>query len=413
VIDPVLSYSTYLGGNGGEYGQGIAVDGSGSAYVTGFTESIDFPTQNPFQMNPHDFGAAFVTKLSPSGDSLVYSTYLGGNQFEVGNSIAVDGSGSAYVTGFTYSTDFPTQNPYQTDQPDPDTFVTKLSPSGDSLVYSTYLGGNEFEVGNSIAVDVSGSAYVTGETFSTDFPTQNSYQTDRPFIDAFVTRLSPSGNSLVYSTYLGGNGGESGEGIAVDGSGSAYVTGRTDSTDFPTQNPYQMNQFERDAFVTKLSPSGSSLVYSTYVGGNSFEDGWDIAVDSSGSAYVTGFTLSTDFPTQNPYQTDQPDEDAFVTKLSPSGNSLVYSTYLGGNSNDEGFGIAVDGSGNAYVTGLTGSTGPDPERLPDGSTRRRCFRDEAQPVTDEPCSARGGGRPIHGRVPGRNDRRAARRHRIQ
>ena len=239
-----LVYSTYLGGNGQDGGSSIVVDSSGSAYVTGVTSSTDFPTQNPFQMDPDQFGYdAFVTKLSPSGNSLVYSTYLGGNSEDVGLGIALDGSGSAYVTGYTYSTDFPIQNPFQMNQPGQDGFVTKLSPSGNSLVYSTYLGGNEEDFGGySIAVDGSGSAYLTGQTESTDFPTQNPYQMDQPGLDAFVTRLSPTGNSLLYSTYLGGNGNDSAWGIALDGLGSAYVTGQTDSTDFPTQNPYQTDQ---------------------------------------------------------------------------------------------------------------------------------------------------------------------------
>jgi hypothetical protein len=355
-IDPVLSYSTYLGGNSIDFGHSIAMDGSGSAYVTGYTVSIDFPTQNPFQAD-QPFNDAFVTKLSPSGNSLVYSTYLGGSLDDLGFGICVDSSGSAYVTGSTDSSDFPTQNPFQTDQPENDVFVTKLSPSGNSLVYSTYLGGNSYDQGSSIAVDGSGSAYVTGYTWSTEFPTQNPFQMDQPGQDAFVTKLSPSGNGLVYSTYLGGGSSlDVGRSITLDRSGSAYVTGETDSTDFPTQNPYQAVLGLIDAFVTKLSPSGNSLVYSTYLGGASGDFGFSIALDGSGSAYVTGYTESTDFPTQNPYQTDQPDVDAFVTKLSPSGNSLVYSTYLGGNSDDGGYSIAVDSSGSAYVTGYTEST---------------------------------------------------------
>ena len=193
--------------------------------------------------------------------------------------------------------------------------MTKLSPSGNSLLYSTYLGCSSNDFGNDIAVDGSGSAYVTGSTYSTDFPTKNPYQTDQPDADVFVTKLSPSGNSLVYSTYLGGNSDEGGHGIALDGSGSAYVTGGTGSTDFPTQNPYQMDQTGYDAFLAKLSPSGNSLVYSTYLGGSLNDFGLSIALDGSGSAYVTGYTESTDFPTQNPYQTNQPRVDVFVTKL--------------------------------------------------------------------------------------------------
>ncbi len=356
VIDPVLSYSTYLGGSGGERVYSIEVDASGSAYVTGYTDSPDFPTLNPYQTNQGGTDV-FVTKLSSSGNSLVYSTYLGGIDSDIGKSIAVDASGSAYVTGYTTSTDFPTLNPYQaTKQGAEDVFVTKLSSSGSSLLYSTYLGGSNYDGGSGIAVDGSGSAYVTGYTSSSNFPTLNPYQTYQGGYDLFVTKLSSSGNSLVYSTYLGGNSNDEGYAIAVDGSGSAYVTGFTLSTDFPTLNPYQTYQADYDAFVTKLSSSGNSLVYSTYLGGNSDDKGRSIAVDGSGSAYVAGYTYSTDFPTQNPYQTDQGSEDVFVTKLSSSGNSLLYSTYLGGSNYDEGSSIAVDGSGSAYVTGFTGST---------------------------------------------------------
>jgi hypothetical protein len=349
-----IEYSTYLGGTDDDEPRGVAVDASGSAYVAGVTFSDDFPTESPYQLD-RALSDAFVAKLSPGGNSLVYSTYLGGNSDDGGLAIAVDSPGSAYVTGYTVSTDFPTQDPYQTDQAEADVFVTKLSPAGNTLVYSTYLGGNENEYAEGLAVDGSGSAYVTGHTGSTDFPTQNPYQTDQPNVDVFVTKLSPSGNTLAYSTYLGGNNFDSGDGIAVDGLGSAYVTGFTLSTDFPTQNPYQTDQTHDDVFVTKLSPSGNGLVYSTYLGGNHFDVGYGIAVDALGSAYVTGYTLSTDFPTQDPYQTDQPQEDVFVTKLLPTGSGLAYSTYLGGNGLEYGFGIALDESGSAYVAGYTTS----------------------------------------------------------
>jgi len=351
-----LSYSTYLGGGDSDYGYGIAVDGGGNAYVTGVTYSANFPTQNPYQADQTNYDV-FVTKLSSSGSSLVYSTYLGGTDGDGGWAIAVDAGGNAYVTGRA-GRDFPTQNPYQPAyQGLDDVFVTKLSSSGSSLVYSTYLGGGDYDFGNGIAVDVSGNAYVTGQTLSPNFPAQNPYQAYQGGWDAFATKLSPAGNSLVYSTYLGGDASEFGLGIAIDGSGNSYVTGWTSSIDFPTQNPYQSAlQGLDDVFVTKLSSSGSSLVYSTYLGGGDDDIGNGIAVDGSGNAYVTGQTLSPDFPTQNPYQSaHQGLDDVFVTKLSSSGSSLVYSTYLGGDAWDDGLGIAIDGSGNSYVTGWTSS----------------------------------------------------------
>ncbi|WP_303803105.1 SBBP repeat-containing protein, partial [Alicyclobacillus macrosporangiidus] len=360
IIDPTLVYSTYLGGSGIDQGLGIAVDSSGAAYVTGLTTSPDFPTQNPFQGALVGVFNAFVTKFSPAGNALVYSTYLGGSGGDAGNGIAVDSSGSAYVTGFTISPNFPTQNPFQGALAGGfDAFVTKFNPAGNALVYSTYLGGSGNDEGFGIAVDSMGSAYVTGVTESPDFPTQNPFQGALAGVeDAFVTKFSPAGNTLLYSTYLGGSGVDEGRGIAIDSSGSAYVTGFTDSPDFPTQNPFQgALAGPEDTFVTKFSPGGNTLVYSTYLGGSGFDEGFGIAVDSSGSAYVTGQTDSPNFPTQNPFQGALAGvADAYVTMFSPSGNTLVYSTYLGGSGSDEGLGIAVDSTGSAYVTGLTDST---------------------------------------------------------
>ena len=379
-----LVYSTYLGGNNADSGTGIAVDSSGSAYVTGSTGSTDFPTTtNAFQRKNAGEFDAFVTKLSPDGTALVYSTYLGGGTDangrtpsdhpreaiprDGGEAIAVDSKGSAYVTGVTGSIDFPTtKNAVQgkfgggSGVFARDAFVTKLSADGGTLVYSTYLGGSGNENGFGIAVDSSGSAYVTGSTSSTDFPTKSPEQPANAggSLDAFVTKLGPDGTTLVYSTYLGGSGTDGGRGIAVDSSGSAYVTGSTSSTDFPTKNPEQgKNAGDFDAFATKLSADGKTRVYSTYLGGGAADFGRGIALDSSGSAYVTGSTSSTDFPTQNPEQSKSAgDFDAFVTKLSPDGTALAYSTYLGGSGTDGGNGIAVDSSGSAYVTGQTNST---------------------------------------------------------
>jgi hypothetical protein len=372
IIDPVvLAYSTYLGGVNTDFGYGIAVDGSGNAYVTGETDSMNFPTLDQYQEVFQGGRDVFVAKLDPSQSgaaSLLYSTYLGGEGYEEGYGIAVDGSGNAYVTGVTGSTDFPTLHQYQTDQGTWDAFVAKLDPSQSgaaSLLYSTYLGGGGQEGGQGIAVDGSGNAYVTGWTWSTDFPTLHQYQTAQGWDDVFVAKLDPSQSgaaSLLYSTYLGGGDYDFGYGIAVDGSGNAYVTGETDSMDFPTLHQYQADQVSTDVFVAKLDPSQSgnaSLLYSTYLGGGIWDYGYGIAVDGSGNAYVTGVTGSTDFPTLHQYQTDQGWDDVFVAKLDPSqsGNaSLLYSTYLGGGDYDFGYGIAVDGSGNAYVTGYTWST---------------------------------------------------------
>jgi hypothetical protein len=367
VIDPELGYSTYLGGCGQDFGKGIVVDSAGNAYVAGFTGSTDFPTHDPFQARNAGSPDAFVSKLNPAGDALVYSTYLGGTADDEALSIAVDGGGNAYVTGFTYSTNFPTKNAFQASNAGaPDAFLTKLNPAGDALVYSTYLGGSAPDFAYSIAVDSAGSAYVTGITRSNNFPTQNAFQSryGGGLSEAFVTKFDAAGNGLVYSTYLGGSNGAEALGIAVDSAGSAYVTGDTYSTNFPiTSGAFQTAcggncAFPNtDAFVTKFSAGGNALVYSTYLGGNAQDEGTGIAVDGAGNAYVTGWTSSGNFPTKNPFQPiDKGSPDAFVTALNAAGNGLVYSTYLGGKQADYGHSIAVDGAGNAYVTGWTNST---------------------------------------------------------
>ncbi|MEO7859696.1 MAG: SBBP repeat-containing protein [Nitrospirales bacterium] len=321
-----LLYSTYLGGSGSDQSNGIAVDGSGLAYVTGRTHSTDFPTVTPFQATlagGSKEGDAFVTKLSATGTSLLYSTFLGGSGGEQGNGIALDGSGQAYVTGSTSSTDFPTATPVQaTNAGSGDAFVTKLSATGTSLLYSTYLGGSGSDQSNGIAVDATGQAYVTGFTFSTDFPMVTPVQSTHAggIYDVFVTQLDAAGTSLLYSTYLGGNGIDQGQSIAVDATGQAYVTGYTTSTNFPTSSPLQATHAGvRDAFVTKLNAAGTSLLYSTYLGGSNFEQGIGIAVDVASQAYVTGYTQSTNFPTSSPLQATLAGvSNAFVTKISDS-----------------------------------------------------------------------------------------------
>jgi hypothetical protein len=377
VIDPVvLSYSTYLGGNGGDLGAAIAVDAGGNAYVTGNTTSTDFPTTaGAFQVS---FGGgingdAFVTKLNSTGTALVYSTYLGGIDYDYGSGIAVDTEGNAYVTGYTRSNNFPiTAGAFQTMFADPagsgNVFVTKINPTGTALVYSTYLGGSADELsggaGNGIALDSSGSAYVTGSTRSADFPTTaGAFQSvhSGAFDNPFVTKLDPTGSTLIYSTFLGEG---TGHGIAVDSNGSAYVTGNVQGP-FPTTSG-AVQRTSGGVFVTKLDPTGTTLIYSTLLGGGR-EGGEAIAVDAEGNAYVTGYTYSANFPTTpgafqpifgdafDPPNRFGPDPDAFVTKLNPAGSALVYSTYLGGSGTEFGRGIAVDASGNAYVTGSTDS----------------------------------------------------------
>ena len=382
VIDPTLVYSTYLGGL--TRGLAIAVDSTGSAFVTGNTASADFPTtpgalQTTLKgSGSSDFGDAFVTKFSPDGSTLVYSTYLGGSADDVGNSIAIDASGNAYVTGQTLSADFPTAKPFQpscltvNNGECAAAFVSKLNADGSALLYSTYLGGHGGQTGASIALDSNRNAYVSGSTTASDFPTTSGAFQQQCIscaatgsYNAFVTKLNAQGSALVYSTFLDGIGPadySGAGGIAVDASGDAYVAGSTYATDFPTtagafQTVYAGGQF--DGFVTKLNAAGSALVYSTYLGGSQGDSVGPIAVDSSGSAYVTGDTFSTDFPiTPGAFQTNFLATssnflvDPFVTKLNPSGTSLVYSTFLGVG---EGLAIAIDTAGNAYIAGAAGS----------------------------------------------------------
>jgi hypothetical protein len=366
VIDPSLVYSTYLGGSGVDFGQGIAVDSQGAAYVTGFTRSTDFPvTAGAFDTSANGgFEDAFVTKLSPSGSSLDYSTYLGGEGADNGFAIAVDSLGAAYVTGETQGGGgFPTTaGAFDTALHDKFiAFVTKLSPSGSSLTYSTFLGGPDDgeEAGRGIAIDTLGAAYVTGNTSSEEFPTTaGAFDTSFDLLgDAFLTKLNSTGSGLVYSTYLGGSGDDIGRGIAVDSLGTAYVTGETRSSNFPTAAAFDSSLGLQDAFATKLSSTGSTLAYSTYLGGSGGERGSSIAVDGAGSAYVTGDTSSSDFPTTaGAFDTSYNIDDAFVTKLNASGAGLAYSTYLGGSGSDQGYGITVDGQGAAHVTGATNSS---------------------------------------------------------
>lgn len=359
IIDPVLSFSTYLGGSGSEVPESafdVAVDGSGNIFVTGLTDAADFPLANPLQGEPAGNADIFVTKIAADGSELIYSTFIGGDMFDMGSSIALDGAGNAYLTGNTASANFPTNQARQAafGGGDSDAFVLKLNADGSELVYSTFLGGNAADAGNGIALDGAGNAYVTGNTDSANFPTMVAAQNALGGgSDAFVTKLNATGSALVYSTFLGGSEIDFGFAIAVDAAGSAYVTGQTDSANFPTAQPLQGEyQGGTDGFVSKLNGAGNGLVYSTFLGGSDFDLSSSIAVDRSGSAYVTGITVSPDFPTANALQEMSGGaDDAFVAKLNPAGNALTYSTYLGGSDSDTGSDIAVDSAGNAFITG--------------------------------------------------------------
>lgn len=334
-----LVYSSYLGGSGREDDARIAVDASGNAYVAGYTNSTDFPLRNPIQPSLHGGFDAFVAKVDTEGSSLIYSTYLGGSRDDITSGIAIDSSLNAYVAGSTFSGDFPLANPLQASG---SIFVTKLNEAGTSLQYSTRLGGSGMDQAASVAVDPSGNAYVTFGTFSGDLPTtEGAFQSNLNLSspcpigvsqceDVAIMKLNAAGSGLVYCTYLGGSGQEFPSGIALDSCGNAYVTGSAFALPaFPTASPLQADcgwatswSCGMDVFVTKLNATGTGLVYSTYLGGASYDRGRAIAVDSSGSAYVTGVTGSPEFPVGNPIQANLSGvSDAFVAKISPEDNT--------------------------------------------------------------------------------------------
>jgi Beta-propeller repeat len=355
-----LEYSTYLGGSLSDGGNGIAVDAAGGAWVVGTTSSDNFPMVNQIE-GDDDVADIFISRLNPAGTALTYSTYLGGNMGDFGDAIAVDGAGLAYVTGRTDSdADFNLVGQIQMNQPGQDAFVSKIDPSQTTtatLIYSTYLGGDMSDAGNGIAVDSAGAAYVTGSTLSTNFCGATcSFEPDGGMRDAFITKLNPAGSAFSYSTYLGGDDNEQGDGIAVDAGGAAYITGDTDSDNLDIVGQIEGDDMDTDAFVSKLSPAGDALAYSTYLGGSSFDFGEAIAVDAAGAATMAGFTASDDFNLVDQLEGDSVGDDVIVSKLNPAGNALIFSTYLGGDSQDIARGVAVDSSGVAYMIGDTDST---------------------------------------------------------
>lgn len=358
-----LVYTTFLGGSNTDLGSGIVTGAQGRVHLVGSTYSSDFPIPNALDTTLGGETDAFVTTLSVTG-TITFSTYLGGTQKDFGNGITVDTAQNIYLTGRTESPDFPMLNARDTTLGGPaDAFITKIAAGGTSIMYSTYLGGTRSDTSNAIAVDSAGNAFITGQTSSLDFPTLGSARPPvfaGGITDAFVTKLSSDGRLLTYSIYLGGEEFDEGTSIAVDSERRAYVTGTTQSTTFPTANSFEgVFQGRSDAFFTRINASGSALEYSTFLGGTSEDSGQDIAVDDQNAAYIIGSTKSYDFPSKDAVQsTRNGDIDAFVTKFLPTGSAVEYSTYFGGTIEDYGYGIAtrcVSGKCTAYITGAAKS----------------------------------------------------------
>ena len=368
IIDPLV-YSTFIGGSAIDQANSIKVDNAGNAIIVGETFSTDYDvTPGAFQSSGGGIRSdVAVTKLNNDGTALIYSTYIGGNLDDIGYELHVDINNDVYLTGIAYSANFPTTSGVIQSSPSGgtvDAFICKLNSTGTNLLYSTFLGGYGADAAFSITVDNLGNAYIAGTTSAFDFPvTSGAFQnTLNPGTDAFISIINSTASALLYSTYLGGNGGEYAYSIALDSSGNFYVTGYTAANNFPVStNAYQVTLGGGlDVFVSKFNSSGA-LVYSTYLGGSLDDWGYAIAVDNIGNAYVTGYTQSSDFDTTSfAYQTTKDiSSDVFISKLNSTGTDLIYSTYLGGDGQEVGRDIFVDNFGNAYVCGVTTSSNFD------------------------------------------------------
>ena len=358
-----LLYSTFVGGSNSDSGMALALDGAGNALVTGRAAPSGFPTTAGAYDTGHngDYDI-FVFKLAAGGDSLLYSTFVGGSAWDSGQALAPDGAGNVLVTGYTKSSDFPTTaGAYDTgfNGGDYDAFVFKLAAGGDSLLYSTFVGGSDSDRGYALALDGAGNLLVTGYTGSSDFPTTAGAH-DTSFngsYDVFVFKLA-AGGGLLYSTFVGGSAPDYGHALALDGAGNVVVTGYAHSSDFPTTAGAHDTSFNGsyDVFVFKLA-AGGGLLYSTFVGGSAPDYGHALALDGAGNVVVTGYAHSSDFPTTaGAYDTSFYEGNAFVFKLAAGGDSLLYSTCVGGSVYDWGYALALDGAGNALVTGFTFSS---------------------------------------------------------
>ncbi|MFB3896979.1 MAG: SBBP repeat-containing protein [bacterium] len=358
-----LIYSTFLGGFSGDYGFSVAVDTAGNAYVTGYTLAADFPvTAAAFDTSSNGMADVFISKVNDTGSALIYSTYLGGSSNDYGQGICVDSDGNAYITGHTYSNNFPTTSgAYDTTyNGGEDTFISKLNKAGTALVYSTFIGGSNDDYGSSIAIDTAGNAYITGGTESAnDFPiTLGAFDTTHNGdFDVFISKLNPDGSMLIYSTFLGGSTTDSAISIAVDSSGNVYIGGATSSSDFPTTSGAYDTTLNGniDIFISKLDTTGTAMVYSSFFGGSSTNYFKNLCIDTSGNVYITGYTYSSDFPI-TPGALDtvyHGGGDIFISKFSNIGSTLIYSCLFGSSSSDIAYGIDVDTVGYIYISGMT------------------------------------------------------------
>ncbi|HRS02215.1 MAG TPA: SBBP repeat-containing protein [Bacteroidota bacterium] len=362
IIDPLV-YSTFLGGENVDWATGIGIDNDLNTYITGSTASIAFPISNgPYQKTLAGNSDAYITKINSNASAMIFSTFLGGSNDDHCNKIVIDSFGNSYVTGYTYSDDFPTTESAwdRTYNDTTDIIVAKLNSTGSSLIYSTYLGGMSWDNGTDIAVDKFGCAYITGYTYSKNFPiTNGALETVyNDSVDAFISKLNAEGTSLIYSTFLGGRSYDVGYGIYVDSIENVYVSGVTGSDNFPTtQGCLKSKNTKRDFFISKINLEDNKLIYSTYLGGESDDYCYAITVDDKGCAYVTGYTLSKNFPVSEGSfaRSSTGDYDAVITKLNQSGSSIIYSTYLGGSKYEVGSCIAIDEKGDAIIGGWTTS----------------------------------------------------------
>ena len=368
VIDPMI-FSTFFGGSDGDEGSGTILDNNNNIYVVGDTESFDFPTTSgSYDNSSNGEWDIFVSKFSPDGSDLLFSTFIGGSGDEsVALDITIDGENNIYITGWTDSIDYPTtSNAYDRSFNGwfngwSDALISKLSSDGSELIYSTYIGGLESDWGAAITIDLENNAYVVGQTFSLNFPTTlGCYDIFfNGFSDVFVLKLNQDGSELVYSTYIGGIFEEQGDGIEIDDDENVIITGYTGSSNFPTTSgayDRTLNGYS-DVFLLKLNNMGSDLIYSTYFGGTWYEGGSDLVSDNLGNVYITGSTGSDDFPTtQDCYDpTHNGGRDLFITKFNSDASDIHYSTYVGGSDGDHGIKIAIDEDGSSYVVGDTSS----------------------------------------------------------